>query len=200
MVKAIIFDFGGPIVDWEEGMNEVYRKHEDHHNLERDTLRKLFNDYIVGGLVADFHSIADFFEKTKPSINMTVEELNEVLEEANATMYVRPEMIAYIEILRKKYKIALLSNFSNGLERFLQEVFKIYHLFDLVVSSYNVKIKKPDSRIYEHTLKKLGLKPEEAVFIDDLEENVKGAEAVGIKGIIFNNVDQCKSDLDKLLL
>src|SRR3990167_1686661 len=115
MIKAIIFDFGGPIVDWEAGMNAVYRKHEDHRNLERDTLHKFFSDYIVGGLVGDFHSVADFYEKTKPSIDMTVEELNEVLNEANSTMYVRPERISYTEELRKKYKIALLSNFTNGL-------------------------------------------------------------------------------------
>lgn len=199
MIKAIIFDFGGPVVDWQEGMNTVYRKHEEHRNLERDTLHKLFNQYITGGLVGDFHSIADFCEKTKPSIDMTVEELNEVLNEANAAMCVRPEMIAYIEELKKKYQIALLSNFSNGLERFLQEVFKIYHVFDLVVSSYNVKIKKPDPRIFNHTLEKLGVKPAEAVFIDDLEENVKGAEAVGIKGIIFHSVEQCKLDLENIL-
>ena len=199
MIKAIIFDFGGPIVDWEEGMNAVYRKHEDHRNLQRDTLRNLFGQYIKGGHVADFHSIADFVEKTKPSIDVTVEELNEIFAEANAAIYIRSEMIEYIEELKKKYQIALLSNFNAGLEKFLQDVFKMYHLFDVVVSSYNLKIKKPDSRIYEHTLEKLDVRPEEAVFIDDLEKNVKGAEAVGIKGIIFKSVDQCKSDLDKLL-
>ena len=199
MIKVILFDLGGPIVDWERGMNAVYRKHEDHRNLERDTLRNLFQQYIDGGLVGEFHSIVDFFNKTKPSIDMTVEELNEVLDEANAAMYVRPEMVAYIKELKKKYQIALLSNFTSGLEKFLQEIFKIYHLFDLVVSSYNVKMKKPDPRIYKHTLEKLGVRPEEVVFIDDLEENVKGAEATGIKGIIFKSVDQCKYDLDKLL-
>ena len=200
MIKAIIFDLGGPIVDWEAGMNAIYIKHEDHRSLERDTLHDLFDRYIKGGLVAEFHSVADFVEKTKPSIDITVEELNEIFKEANDTMYVRPEMVKYIEELKKKYKIALLSNFSSGLEKFLQDIFKIYHLFDVVVSSYNVKMKKPDSRIYEYTLKELGIKPQEAVFIDDLEENVKGAEAVGIKGIVFRSVDQCKFDLDKILL
>ena len=199
MIKVIIFDFGGPIVDWEAGMNAVYRKHEEHRSLERDTIRNLFDKYIQGGLVGEFHTVTDFIEKTKPPIDITIEELNEIFDEANSAMYVRPEIIAYIEELKKKYRIALLSNFSSGLERFLQDIFNIYHLFDLVVSSYNLKIKKPDPRIYEHTLEKLSIHPEEAVFIDDIEENVKGAEAIGIKGIVFKNVEQCKSDLDKLL-
>lgn len=199
MIKAIIFDFGGPIVEWEASADVVYHKHEDHRNLERDTLRKLFNPYIVGGAVGDFYSITDFLDKTKPSIEMTVEELNEIFDEANTAMQVRPEMVAYIEELKKKYKIALLSNFTSGLEKFLQEIFNIYHLFDVVISSYNVKIKKPDPRIYEHTLEKLGVKPAEAVFIDDLEENVKGAEAIGIKGIVFKSYEQCKLDLEHIL-
>jgi len=45
----------------------------------------------------------------------------------------------------------------------------------------------------------VNVRPEEAVFIDDLEENVKGAEAVGVKAIVFKSVDQCKSDLNKLI-
>ena len=84
-------------------------------------------------------------------------------------------------------------------EKFLQDVFNIYHLFDLIVSSYNIKIKKPDPKIYEYTLEKLGLKPEETVFIDDLEENTIAATALGIQSIIFKNSEQCKEDLEKIL-
>ncbi len=199
MIKAIIFDFGGPIVDWQAGMDAVYRKHEDHSNLQRDTIRDFFKQYTLGGNVGDFTGITDFYEKTKPSIDLTVEELNEIFKEARATIYVRPEMIDYIKILKNKYQIALLSNFDNGLEKFLQEIFNIYNLFDVVISSYNVKIRKPDPRIYEYTLEKLDVRPEEAVFIDDLEKNVEGAEAVGIKGIIFKDSKQCKLDLENIL-
>lgn len=199
MIKAIIFDFGGPIVEWESGTWSTYHKHDDHHNLERDTIRKVFDPYIRGGHIGDYHSVTDFYEKTNPSIDLTVEELNEIFNEANSTFQIRSEIIEYIEELKKKYKIALLSNFTNGLEHFLQEVFKIYHVFDVVVSSYNVKMAKPDPRIYEHTLEQLGVKAEEAIFIDDLEENIRGAEAVGIKGIVFKNSEQCKRDLEKIL-
>lgn len=199
MIKAIIFDFGGPIVEWEAGADVVFHKHEAHHNIQRDTLHKLFNEYFVGGHVGDFHSVTDFYEKTKPSISMTIEELNEVFDETSAAMRVRPEMIAYIGELKKKYKIALLSNFTSGIEKFLEEIFKINHLFDVVVSSYNVKMKKPDPRIYEHALKELGVQPREAIFIDDLEENIEGAKAVGIRSIIFRSADQCMADLDELL-
>lgn len=187
-------------MDWEAGANAVYAKHEDHRSLERDVLRKVFDQYIQGGLVGEFHTFTDFIEKTQPALKITIEEFNEIFKEANAAMYVRPAMIAYIEELKKNYKIGLLSNFTSGLEQRLQEVFSIYHLFDVVVSSYNLKIKKPDPLIYQYTLEKLGVPAHEAVFIDDWEENVKGAEHLGIKGIIFKSVEQCKTDLDNLLL
>lgn len=187
-------------MDWEAGANAVYAKHENHRSLERDALRKVFDQYIQGGLVGEFHTFTDFIEKTKPALKITIEEFNEIFDEANAAMYVRPEMIAYIEELKKNYKIGLLSNFTSGLEQCLREVFSIYHLFDVVVSSYNLKIKKPDPLIYQHTLEKLGVQAPEAVFIDDLEENVKGAEHLGLKGIIFKSVEQCKTDLNELLL
>lgn len=107
MIKAIIFDFGGPIVDWEAGMHAVYQKHEDHRNLQRDTLRNLFEQYINGANIGDFHTVTDFIEKIKPSIDLTIEELNEVFDEANAAIYVLPEMVSYIEDLKKKYQYTL---------------------------------------------------------------------------------------------
>jgi putative hydrolase of the HAD superfamily len=199
MIKAIIFDFEGPIVNWEAKGRKVYDKHEEHRNLERDTIRNLFKEYFRGGHVGKFHTLADFVEKTKPPIDITIEELNEILGEVNSAMHLRPKMIAYVKELKKKYKIALVSNFTSELEELLRELFDVYHLFDLVINSYNLEVKKPDSRIYKHALKKLGVQPEETAFIDDLEENVRGAEAIGIKGIVFKNFKQCKSDLENIL-
>lgn len=196
-IKAIIFDFGGPIMTWDD--EPVYRKHEDHRNLERDTLKKLLTDYLVGGAQGKYDSLQHYMETERPSISMTTEEVNEVLDEANATMRIIPEQIEYIQELKKKYKIGLLSNFTTGLPEFLKDVFNIYHLFDAVVSSYEVKVAKPDPRIYEHALEQLGVRAEEAVFTDDKEENVRAAEAIGMKGIVFVTFPQFRSDLEKLL-
>ena len=130
---------------------------------------------------------------------MSVEELNKIIAEVDSTVRVRPEMIEYIEELKKKYKTALLSNYNSKLENLVKNVFKIYHLFDVFVNSYNLKIGKPNPEIYFHTLEKLNVKPEEAVFTDDKERNTKAAEALGIKSIIFENFDQFKKDLNKIL-
>lgn len=197
MIKAIIFDFAGPIMTG--GHDVIYKKHEAKNSLEIGTLKKLMHKYFHGANLAKHENFFEFHEKEKPSINLAAEELNNILSEANSTARIRPEMVKYIKVLKKDYKIALLSNFNSGLENLLKNVFNIYHLFDIVVNSYDLKISKPDPKIYYHTLKKLKVKANEAVFIDDMERNTEAAEALGIKSIIFKDFKQFKKELSKIL-
>ncbi|MCX6793111.1 MAG: HAD family phosphatase [Candidatus Falkowbacteria bacterium] len=199
MIKAIIFDFGGPIVEWREGFEKTYSKYEELKGLESGAIHNLFESYTRGAMVGDFSSVTDFFEKTKPAISLNLDELNMIYDEANSLMSLRPEIEKYIVELKKKYQIGLLSNFTSGLEKYLQEVFNISSLFDVVVSSYDVKMRKPDPRIYQHTLEKLKVSPQETVFIDDLKENVEGALSLGINSVLFNNSEQCIADLNNVL-
>jgi putative hydrolase of the HAD superfamily len=177
----------------------VYKRHEIKRSLDTNSLQDLMDKFWHGANLGEYENILDFYKKTKPSINLTVKELNEIFQEANSTLRIRPEMVSYIEELKKKYKIAILSNFTSGLEKLLKDVLNVHHLFDVVVSSYNLKISKPDPKIYYHTLEKLNVKAEEAVFIDDMERNTKAAEALGIKSIVFKDFEQFKKDLSKIL-
>jgi epoxide hydrolase-like predicted phosphatase len=196
MIKAIIFDFDGSIVTRNR---EIYKKYRIKHSIEAGVLEKLLDEYGHGANLAEYETIFEFYEKTKPSINLAAEELNNILFEVNSTVRVRPEMIDYIRELKKKYKTAILSNYNSQLENLIKNIFKIYHLFDVVVNSYDLKISKPNPAIYLHTLEKLNVKPEEAVFIDDKERNTKAAEALGIKSIVFYDFEQFKKDLNKIL-
>jgi HAD superfamily hydrolase (TIGR01509 family) len=71
----------------------------------------------------------------------------------------------------------------------LQEVITVRHpmadAFDLVVGSAYEKVMKPDARIYELTLARLGRQPAEAVFIDDMLHNIEGARQVGLATIHY---------------
>jgi len=60
-------------------------------------------------------------------------------------------------------------------------------------------MRKPDAQIYLYALNNLGVKPEEAVFVDDRLVNVEGARKVGMGTVLFQNPAQCKKELDKLL-
>jgi FMN phosphatase YigB (HAD superfamily) len=58
-----------------------------------------------------------------------------------------------------------------------------------------VGVAKPDAGIYLHAIEKLGIPPGEALFIDNLEENIRAAEAAGLHGIVFRNMEQLARDL-----
>jgi len=197
MIKAIIFDFDGPIITNDN--EKIFKRHEAEHSLKAGSLKKLMDEYYHGANLAEYETMFEFYEKAKPSIDLAVEELNNILLETHSTTRIRPETIKYIETLKKDYKIAILSNFSSALDGLLKNIFKIYHLFDVVVNSYNLKISKPNPEIYRHTLEKLNVEADEAVFIDDKERNTKAAEALGIKSIIFHDFEQFKKDLNKIL-
>ena len=63
-------------------------------------------------------------------------------------------------------------------------------LFDCIVDSSQVGIRKPDERIYKLTARKLGMQTNSCVMIDDLEHNIKGAEQAGMAGILFTSAEE----------
>ncbi|HEY3872940.1 MAG TPA: HAD family phosphatase [Actinocrinis sp.] len=91
-------------------------------------------------------------------------------------------------------RTALLSN-SWGNE-YLREDWDV--LFDAVVISGEVGMRKPDPDIYLYTLEQLGCRPAEAVFVDDLEANIRGAAAVGIVGVHHRSFEETLTELEAL--
>ena len=71
----------------------------------------------------------------------------------------------------------------------------LLHLAHGSVISYQLKLIKPMPEIYRHLLDKYGLNPEETLFLDDLAENIEGAKALGIHGIVFKNTQPVIQEL-----
>jgi putative hydrolase of the HAD superfamily len=84
------------------------------------------------------------------------------------------------ELRGRGLKTALLSN-SWGVSGYPREDFPA--LFDTVVISGEVGMRKPESRIFRHTVGLLGVEPGECVFVDDIAANIVAAEALGMTGI-----------------
>ncbi len=102
------------------------------------------------------------------------------------------ENIELAKKLKGKYKLGVLSSASLLQARKIEEVDKI---FDVVVLSGEVGFSKPQKEAYEIVLSELGVLPEEVVFIDDLLENIVGAEKLGIKGVLYKSPSQLKESL-----
>ncbi len=108
------------------------------------------------------------------------------------------ELIDYIRQSRVRFNMGLCSNFSSLLRSLMTDKWKIIDLFDVLVISSEVKLLKPDAPIYHLTLEKMALKPDEVVFVDDSEKNITGANALGIRGILFKKNSATLHEIDRL--
>ncbi|OEV08744.1 HAD family hydrolase [Streptomyces nanshensis] len=105
----------------------------------------------------------------------------EYLGSANA------ELISYVRGLRSRCTLGILSNSFVG-ARELEE--KLYHFGDLVqevVYSHEIGVRKPEARAFTVACSRLGVAPESCLFVDDLAVNVEAAQALGMRGLLFED-------------
>ena len=95
------------------------------------------------------------------------------------------ELLALIRWLKLRYQTAIISNAMSDLHQLLTEKYPIADAFDVITGSAYEGIMKPDPRIYQRTLERLGCEPAAAVFIDDAPPNVAGARAIGMHAIHY---------------
>lgn len=93
--------------------------------------------------------------------------------------------IELIRALRPPYRLAVVSNADITLRSRLSDGLGIAGLFDEIVCSAEVGCAKPDAAIYGLACRRLGLPAEACVFVDDNEPNVRAAEALGIRGVLY---------------
>jgi putative hydrolase of the HAD superfamily len=102
------------------------------------------------------------------------------------------------EVKRAGHKLFVLSNMHAASFSRLENEYPIWHLFDGRVISCDIKLIKPEPEIFNFILNEYQLRPEETIFIDDTEENVRAANQIGITTIKFLNADQCRAELQRL--
>jgi len=96
------------------------------------------------------------------------------------------------------YQVALLSNHPPGLENLLDE-HGLGQLFDPVIVSAYEGVMKPAAQLYRRALDRIGIRPAEAIFVDDQAENVTGARNVGLCAVQFHNTRQTIIEVEVLL-
>jgi putative hydrolase of the HAD superfamily len=130
-------------------------------------------------------------------VDFTATQIGQLLEQ-DATMWMNlnPAMIAWIPKLKRAgFRLGILSNMGDAVLGYLRPRFAWLAQFDYLTWSCELGVVKPDPAIYLHTVKKLGVAPSQALFIDNLEKNIVGAEAIGLHAALFQNVEQLQNDL-----
>ena len=142
---------------------------------------------------------AAYWQNFARQAGVTVDEkVIEQLRQVDKDMWSRPNepMIRWLQRVHAAgFKTAILSNMPTDMADHVREIFPWLADFDRHIFSAEVRSAKPEPAIYRHAIEALGVAPREALFIDDREENLAGAEAIGIRGIRYRGVEQLREDL-----
>ena len=103
------------------------------------------------------------------------------------TIELNDGFLEFINTVKDKYKLAIISNDSSRWSKYLREKFDLNKYFDAISISGDLKMQKPDERIFRLTLEKLGLNAEDCYYVDDREGNLEAARKVGMKPILLNS-------------
>jgi putative hydrolase of the HAD superfamily len=207
-IQAVLWDFGGVILT---SPFEAFNRYEAELGLPRDFIRR------VNAVNADHNAWARM-ERAEIDLDRFAE-----LFEAEARALggalsgrtvigllsgqVRPEMVEALQRVRRHYRIACITNnmptghgpsMTRSAETAAQ-VAEIMTLFEHVVESSKLNMRKPDPRIYRHACELLGVAPEACVYLDDLGINLKPARALGMATIKVDSAAQALGELEALL-
>ena len=196
-MQAVIFDFGRVISDFDIGIF-----------IERAARSSTLSEAELKGTMALTMRMAQRYET---GLMTSREFYMNVCRVASLTMSVqefvsaytdiftpKPATLALVKHLKGRYRLGLLSNTNEWHFEFGIKPVVIFPLFDAVTLSFEVHAMKPDRRIYADMLAKLALPAEACVYIDDIEENVAGARALGLHGIHYTTHERLIEDLKKV--
>ena len=199
MIKNIIFDFGGVLVDWNP--HYLFDKHfndinESNYFVE-NVCNSEWNAEMDGGKPFEraVRERSAMFPKYAEALRLYQTNWMDTMGEEI------PEMYDLIKSLKANGFPVIygLTNWSAETFPTVQKTYRIFSLIDKIVVSGEVKQLKPNPEIFYTLLNKFNLKPEESLFIDDNLKNVEGAKAVGINALRFENANKLKEDLKVLI-
>ena len=195
-IKAIIFDFGNVVVDFDhviaakrisafcdKSVGEIFNLFFDSH------LTALFEEGKILPL--------EFFLKIKEALNLRLDYSeflpiwNEIffLSEKNQAVYKMTKVLKY------RYKLALLSNVNILHFEYLKKKYPVFDAFHHIITSFEMALRKPHPLIYQKALKLLGAEPEKVFYTDDRPELIETGRQLGIRSFVFKGIAQLKKDL-----
>ena len=195
-IKAIIFDFGAVLVEWEP--RNIFRNYfPDNASIDAFLQEIDFKQWNVeqdkGRSFAEgTHLLAQKFPQHKEVFHALQERWGEsIVGEIEGTVQLLHALKA------KGYPIYGLSNWSAETFPIARARYEFFELFDDMVISGEVKLIKPEPAIFEYCLQKIGRPSYECLFIDDSELNIISATKLGFDCIHFRSPQQLKEELQK---
>ena len=139
---------------------------------------------------------AEFVKRTARLLRQSEEEVEKQFFHSNN---VNSKLVELVGVLNADYKVALLSNIGADMMDGFFSSSDLSRIFDVAILSGNVNLAKPDPKIFRLVCEQLEVAPGEAIMVDDVVEYCKGAEAIGMKSIRYQEYTQFLHELRALL-
>jgi glucose-1-phosphatase len=198
MIKNIIFDLGNVLISFRP--SEFF----DKKNYPKSIKDKILSD-IFGSkewLMLDNGEITtkEAIDAISLKSSLKKEEIAHIFNLRTDLMFPLDQNVRILPELKKQgFRLYFLSNFPIDIFEELKTGYYFFKYFDGGIISSEVKISKPDVRIYEIFLDNYSLVADECLFIDDLEVNVEAAKTTGIKGLVTYGSSEISSQIENAL-
>lgn len=202
MIRAVLFDFGGVL----------YRTPDRRWMKKWQSLLGLGKDEVISSIVISpdespyMQAILDgripeseIWERMGRRWRLSPILVRWLKRSSMSRNRINRQVADFLASLRPAYRTGILSNAGSDARSTFISVFGFDRLVDEMIISAEEGISKPDERIYQIALDKLGVEPEETVFLDDLLVNVEAARQVGMKAVQFLETSQAIADIRALL-
>jgi glucose-1-phosphatase len=197
-IRAVIWDLGGVLLRTED--LSARQALADRMGKPRAELENLVFDGHSGDRAQLGEiSVDEHWENIRRTLGLDAAGISEFQRQFWEGDQLDVELVDTIRSLRSRYKTGLLSNAFSDLRQVVTARLNISDAFDEIVISAEIHLMKPDARIYQHALQRLGVAAQEAVFIDDMLRNVEGARSQGMNGIHFRQRSQALAELERFL-
>lgn len=201
MIRAVLFDFGGVILT---SPFDAFAAYEKSLGLPPNLIRTLNSTNPDGNAWAKFErgdvdpaGFATLFEAEASELGHTLSG-RKVLSLIEGK--VRPEMVEALRRVKASgFITACLTNNFRSWDSAPEEIQNVMKIFDEVIESSRIGVRKPELAFYEQALTLLELDASEAVFLDDLGINLKPAKAMGMTTIKVVSPDRALADLEAVI-
>ncbi len=198
-LKAVLFDLGGVLLT---SPFEAFAEYEQAHGLPPGFIRSLnatnSDDNAWAHLERNAVSFDEFCGLFEAEARAAGHELEAAAVMRLLAGEVRPAMVVAVRRCRQRLRTAALTN-NFTLPDGDPAMAEMRDLFDVVIESSRIGVRKPDPRFYELACGELGIDPTEAVFLDDLGVNLKPARALGMKTIKVDDPARAIAELETVV-
>jgi putative hydrolase of the HAD superfamily len=198
MIRNIVFDLGNVLISFVP--SEYLKKKNYPSNIRNTIINDIFKSGEWKKLDNGDITVTEAIEAIAARSALKREEIALVFNFRIDLMFPLDDNVRLLPELKKHgFRVYYLSNFHLDTFEIVRNDYYFFRYFDGGVISADIKLSKPDIKIYRHFLDKYSLKPEECLYIDDIEENILGAESAGMVCFLTYGSPKIAAELEEKL-